>query len=169
MHTPGLTGPLPRVRRAMGYTLFRPTASGDLVGITRGSCDHPLGHRLISSHLRQIPSLDGEGSDGLIWVDGRIVTGNVSEMQVHDTDGTNPTRLKSYSAVSSLTRCGAGRVAYTARDATHKIHIARTDILTWCARPRAHGWAIRTLFLPVLPTARQWYSFIAPTRAVGAP
>jgi Tol biopolymer transport system component len=53
------------------------------------------------------------------------------EMQVHDPDGTNPTRLKSYSTIyRNLTRCGVGGVAYWASDDTHGSHIARTDILT---------------------------------------
>ncbi|HEY2471127.1 MAG TPA: protein kinase [Terracidiphilus sp.] len=115
-----------------GYLEFTlsSTNSGDLVAVT----DHPattVWAADASSHLRQIPSLGGEGYDGVIWVDGRIVTDNISEMQVHDPDGSNSTPLKAPSPTySSLTRCGAGQVAYTAQDSTHKIYIARTDILT---------------------------------------
>ena len=51
-------------------------------------------------------------------------------MQVHDADGTNPTRLKSYSNIYRfLTRCGAGKVAYWANDDKYGSHLARTDIL----------------------------------------
>ena len=84
-----------------------------------------------SSRMRQIPSLAGEGNDSITWVDGRIVTANMLEMQMHDLDGTNPTRLKSYSTIyRNLTRCGVGGVAYWAFDDTHRSHIARTDIVT---------------------------------------
>ena len=128
-HT-GANRPITAGTNGYGEYTLSSTGSGDLVGITENAAT-TLWATDSSSHLRRFPSLSREGSDDAIWVDGRIVTGNMLEMQVHDVNGANPTRLKSYSAIySGLTRCGAGRVAYTAEDATHKIHIARTDIST---------------------------------------
>ena len=84
-----------------------------------------------SGQTHMINSLRGEASDGVIWVDGRIVTGNMTEMIVHDLDGGNPTKLKSHSSIyRELARCGAGQVAYWAVDREHGSHIARTNIIT---------------------------------------
>ncbi len=78
-----------------------------------------------------LPVLRGEGSDAVIWVDNRIVTGNATEMVVHDPDGRNPTKLRSYSSLyRQLARCGPGNVVYWANDAKRHSHIARTDITT---------------------------------------
>jgi Tol biopolymer transport system component len=126
---------------AKGYGMYTLSsiASGDLVGTTQNPAT-ALWATDSSSHMRQIPSVDGEGRQSMIWVDGRIVTGNGLEMQVHDLDGTNPTRLKSYSnSYENLARCGTGRVVYTAVDDTHRIHLARTDILTGSTTRLADG------------------------------
>jgi serine/threonine protein kinase len=126
----GAHRPITSGAKDYGEFTLSSTAGGDLVGIT-GNPATTLWATDPSSHLHQIPSLPGEGFDSLIWVDGRIVTGNVNELQVHDPDGTNPTRLKAYSNIyRQLARCGAGRLVYWASDDTHGSHIARTDILT---------------------------------------
>jgi hypothetical protein len=50
---------------------------------------------------------------------------------VHDSDGRNPTKLRSYSHIyRHLARCGAGQVGYCAADPKHGSHVARTDIRT---------------------------------------
>jgi hypothetical protein len=67
----------------------------------------------------------------VIWVNGRIVTSNMVEMMVHDPEGGNSTKLRSYSSIyRELARCGPGQVAYWAADGEHQSHIARTDIVT---------------------------------------
>jgi Tol biopolymer transport system component len=84
-----------------------------------------------SAHLRPIPAVRSEGYDSVIWVDGRILTSSISEMIVHDPDGRNSTKLRSYSNIyRQLAPCGPGRVVYWAADGQHQSHIARTDIIT---------------------------------------
>jgi serine/threonine protein kinase len=106
------------------------TATGDLVALT----DEDNTSLWVTDHVGQahaIPSMRGEGDDGAIWVQGRIVSSNMWEMVVHDADGRNPTRLKAYSPYyRQLAPCGTGHVVYLASDATHGMHIARTDIAT---------------------------------------
>lgn len=52
-------------------------------------------------------------------------------MLVHEADGSNPTRLQSYSPIyNDVARCGPHQVAYGAFDREHRVHIARTDIVT---------------------------------------
>ena len=76
-----------------------------------------------------LPVLRAEGSDDVVWVDGQIVTGTKGEMVVHDRDGSNPTKLRSYSTLyAQLARCGPDHVVYWASDVKRGSHIARTDI-----------------------------------------
>ena len=78
-----------------------------------------------------LPVLRGEGSNSAVWVDNRIVTSTFTEMVVHDPDGRNPTKLRSYSSLyRQLARCGPDHVVYWANDAKRHSHIARTDITT---------------------------------------
>jgi len=78
-----------------------------------------------------LPALRGEGSEAVVWVDSRIVTGNMNGMVVHDPDRSNPTKLRTYSTLyRQLARCGPGNVVYWAVDAKRHSHIARTDIAT---------------------------------------
>ena len=50
---------------------------------------------------------------------------------MHDPDGRNPTKLRSYSSLyRQLARCGPDHVVYWAVDAKRHSHIARTDITT---------------------------------------
>ena len=76
---------------AKGYGMYTLSsiASGDLVGTAQNPAT-TLWATDSSSHMRQIPSVDGEGRDSMIWVDGRIVTGNGLEMQVHDLEWHQP-------------------------------------------------------------------------------
>ena len=106
------------------------TGTGDLVAMTRSYATSIWATDQFA-HLRPIPILRGEGSDSVAWVDGQIVTSNSVEMLVHDADGSNPTRLQSYSAIYSyLDRCGPHQVVYRAFDREHRSHIARTDIVS---------------------------------------
>jgi Tol biopolymer transport system component len=106
------------------------TAAGDLIAntstpaITIWATDQ-------SAQPHLITAVRGEGSESVIWVDGRIVTSNIPEMMVHDLDGGNSTKLRSHSSIyRQLARCGPGQVAYWAHDGEHQSHIARTDIVT---------------------------------------
>ena len=84
-----------------------------------------------SAQPHRIAALGGEGSESVVWVDGRIVTSNISELVVHDTDGGNPTKLRSYSQIyRQLARCGPQHVVYWASDDKNQSHIARTDIVS---------------------------------------
>lgn len=84
-----------------------------------------------SAQPHRIAALGGEGADSVVWVDGRIVTSNNSEMVVHDADGSNPVKLRSYSTIyRQLARCGPQHVVYWASDDKNQSHIARTDIVT---------------------------------------
>ena len=84
-----------------------------------------------SAQPHRIAALGGEGSDSVVWVDGRIVTSNISELVVHDTDGSNPAKLRSYSPIyRQLARCGPQHVVYWASDDKNQSHIARTDIVS---------------------------------------
>jgi serine/threonine protein kinase/Tol biopolymer transport system component len=106
------------------------TAAGDLIA---GSLipASTLWETDQSAQPRQIPALRGEGSDSVIWLDGRVVTSNITEMVVHDADGRNSTKLRSYSSIyRELARCGPAHVVYWAADDKHKSHIARTDVIT---------------------------------------
>ena len=99
-----------------------------------------------SAQPHRIAALGGEGSDSVVSVDGRIVTSNRSELVVHDTDGSNPAKLRSYSPIyRQLARCGPQHVVYWASDDKNQSHIARTDIVSgddlqtyrWATRRRA--------------------------------
>jgi len=106
------------------------TATGDLIANTF-SADTNLWTTDHSGRLVAIPTLRSEGFVSAVWVDNRIVTGTTSEMVVHDPDGGNPTKLRSYSSLyRQLARCGPDHVVYWASDAKRKSHIARTDITT---------------------------------------
>ena len=84
-----------------------------------------------SSQPYPLPVLRGEGTFAVVWVDSKIVTGNGTEMVVHEPDGRNPTKLRTYSTVyAQLARCGPDHVVYWAQDAKRGSHIARTDITT---------------------------------------
>ncbi len=108
------------------------TATGDMIASTITSdatlwvVDHP-------GQPHPIPSIKGEGAAGVVWVDARIVTSNFLDVMLHETDGSQPTKLRSFSNInrdSEMTRCGPGKVAYWANDPKRKSHIARTDIAT---------------------------------------
>jgi len=106
------------------------TANDDLVANSVGT-ETNLSVTDHSGQRYPLPVLRGEGSDAVVWVDKRIVTGNGSEMVVHDPDGRNPTKLRAYSSsYEQLARCGPGNVVYWAYDAKRHSHIARTDITT---------------------------------------
>jgi Tol biopolymer transport system component len=106
------------------------TATGDLIANT-AAADTTLWAMDQSGQRHQVAALRGEGDDSVAWVNNRIVTSNAVEMMVHDPDGGNPTKLRSYSnTYAHLGRCGRGQVAYWALDANYRSHIARTDITT---------------------------------------
>ena len=106
------------------------TATGDLIANTE-TPNTTLWVTDQSAQAHPINALRGEGSDSAIWVDGRIVTSNMNEMIVHDPDGSNSTKLRSYSGIyRQLTRCGPAQVAYWAADREHPDHIAQTNIIT---------------------------------------
>jgi eukaryotic-like serine/threonine-protein kinase len=106
------------------------TGTGDLIANT----DTPNTTLWVTDQSAQahpINALRGEGFDSVIWVDGRIVTSNMTEMIVHDSEGGNPTKLRSYSSIyRQLARCGPAQVVYWAADREHQSHIARTNIIT---------------------------------------
>ncbi len=59
------------------------------------------------------------------------MTSNMLEMIVHDTEGSNSTKLRSHSSIyRELARCGPAQVVYWAADKEHGSHIARTNIIT---------------------------------------
>ena len=61
-------------------------------------------------------------------------------MVVHDPDGLNPTKLRSYSTLyRQLARCGPGHVVYWAIDPKRHSHIARTDITTGSSSALTNG------------------------------
>jgi serine/threonine protein kinase/Tol biopolymer transport system component len=106
------------------------TATGDLIANTEIP-NTTLWVTDRSAQAHPINALRGEGFDSVIWVDGRIVTSNISEMIVHDSEGGNPTKLRSYSGIyRQLARCGPAQVVYWAADREHGSHIARTNIIT---------------------------------------
>jgi hypothetical protein len=106
------------------------TGTGDLISATDTTA-MSLWATDRSGHLHPIPASRTEGSEGVIWADSRIVTSDIDEMTVHDADGHNSTKLRSYSSIyRELARCGAGKVVYWAADAQHQSHIARTDVIT---------------------------------------
>ncbi len=109
---------------------FSATANDDLV-VNSVAAETNLSVTDQSGQPYPLPVLRGEGSDAVVWVDNRIVTGNASEMVVHDPDGRNPTKLRAYStSYRQLARCGPDHVAYWAVDAKRHSHIARTHITT---------------------------------------
>ena len=107
------------------------SANGDLVGATLNDrtalwVSDGSGH-----NLRLLPSLKGEGSDGVAWVGAQFVTSNMIEMLVHSLDGQNPTKLRSSSSIyRNLARCGPDKIGYWASDPKRRSYIARTDIAT---------------------------------------
>jgi serine/threonine protein kinase len=106
------------------------SASGDLVA-TVGASSLTLWVSDRFGKVHQVPSLREEGSDDVAWIENRIVTSNIAEMMVHDTDSGTSTKLKSYSSIyRELAPCGPAGVVYLAADAKHQLHIARTDINT---------------------------------------
>ena len=107
------------------------SANGDLVAATETAETTLWVADLSSRNPRLLPSIKGEGDDGVAWIGNRIVTSNVFELQVHDLDGQGPTKLQSTSnQYRDLARCGPDKAAYWAFDAKHHIHIALTDITT---------------------------------------
>jgi Tol biopolymer transport system component/tRNA A-37 threonylcarbamoyl transferase component Bud32 len=107
------------------------TSTGDLIANTL-STETTLLATNRSTEPHKIPALRGEGWDSAVWIDDRILTSDGNEMMVvHDADGGNPTKLRSYSNIyARLGRCGRGQVVYWALDANYRSHIARTDITT---------------------------------------
>ena len=106
------------------------TVTGDLIANTETPAT-TLWVTDQSAQAHPINALRGEGIDSAIWVDGHIVTSNMLEMIVHDLDGGNSTKLRSYSSIyRQLARCGQAQVVYWAADKEHGSHIARTNIIT---------------------------------------
>jgi Tol biopolymer transport system component len=106
------------------------TATGDLIAASDARAT-TLWVANQPAQPHPIPAMRGEGSDGVVWVDGRVVTSNIAEMMVHDLDGRNPTKLRSYSRIyRQMARCGAGMVAYWAADDSAQSHVGRTDVVT---------------------------------------
>ena len=115
------------------------TASGDLVANSL-TFDTSLWAVDSSGGPQPVPALRGEGWESVAWVDGRIVTSNSDEMVVHDPDGSNPTKLRSYSLYyTELAACGPRHVAYSALDPNRHSHIASTDITTGSTSPLTEG------------------------------
>jgi len=115
------------------------TAGGELFAVTDipefslWVADH-------SGHLQKIPALHGEGSDGVIWVDGRVVTSNITEMLVHDLETQTSTRVRSHSTIyRQLARCGPGHVAYWAADDQQSSYIEIADISSGSTRGLTNG------------------------------
>jgi len=106
------------------------TATGELIGATSTPA-LTLWATDQSGQLRPFPASTNEGYESVIWAEGRIVTSNQDEMMVHDADGHNSTKLRSYSSIyRDLARCGTDKVVYWAADTQHQSHIARTDVIT---------------------------------------
>ncbi len=125
VHRPLTSGATSYYQRSLSAT-----ATGDLITTTYTPTT-TLWVTDQSAQAHPINALRGEGSDSAIWVDGRIVTSNMAEMIVHDPDGGNSTRLRSYSGIyRQLTRCGPAHLAYWAIDRENQDHIARTNIIT---------------------------------------
>jgi serine/threonine protein kinase len=99
-------------------------AASDTVATTLWVADQP-------AQPHPIAALRGEGSDSVVWVNGRVVTSNITEMMVHDVEGRNPTKLRSHSLIyRELARCGPGMVAYWAADDKVRTQIERIDVVT---------------------------------------
>jgi serine/threonine protein kinase len=108
------------------------TAAGDLIANTRAT-DTTLWVANSFGQPRAVPAIPGEGSLDVVWVGNRIVTSRLpaSEMMVHEPDGGNPTKLRSYSRIyRQLARCGSAHVIYWAVDPKRGQHVARTEITT---------------------------------------
>jgi Tol biopolymer transport system component len=106
------------------------TAAGDLLASTRTQIT-TLWVTDQSGRPHAVPAVRNEGSDSVAWVDGHLVTSNGRELMVHDLEGNNSTKLRSYSIMyGGLARCGPGQVAYWAHDGKNSSSIARTDIVT---------------------------------------
>ena len=87
-----------------------------------------------------VPSIRGEGIDSLAWVDDRFATCNMSKIFVHERDSLNPTQLRIPSTLCrSLSRCGAGHVAYFTAEAGHGTFIARTELSTGATTSLTEG------------------------------
>lgn len=75
-----------------------------------------------------------------MWVDGRVVTSNFTEMVVHDLESQTSTKLRSHSTMyHQLARCGPGQVAYWSADNHQNSYIASTDVLTGAKRNLTNG------------------------------
>jgi serine/threonine protein kinase len=137
-HT-GIHRPLTSSASSYSQWSLSATGTGDLIA-DRETYETKL---WVSDHqekLRLIPSINGEGIDAVLWVGHRFVTSNISELMVHELDGRNPTKLRSYSAIyRQLARCGLDRVAYWAVDAKRGSHIARTDITSGATETLTDG------------------------------
>jgi serine/threonine protein kinase len=106
------------------------TATGDLIAASNTAAT-TLWVKDQSAQPHPITALRGEGSESVVWVNGRVLTSNISEMMVHDMDGRNPTKLRSYSQLyRQLARCGPGMVAYYAANDGPQIYVVRTDVVT---------------------------------------
>jgi Tol biopolymer transport system component len=115
------------------------TASGDLFAITLVP-DLSLWVTDRSRSPKKIQALRGEGSNSVIWVDGRVVTSNDAEIMVHDLEGQTSTKLRSHSTMyRHLARCGPGNVAYWSSDTHRPNYIAITDVLTGATRDLTNG------------------------------
>ena len=115
------------------------TAAGDLLANTRAPV-MTLWVTDAASQPRLLPSTRSEGWDSVAWVGGRIVAGTYTDMVVHESDGRTINKLRSQSSIyRDLAGCGAGHVVYSASDASHLFHVARTDIDTGSTSVLADG------------------------------
>jgi serine/threonine protein kinase/Tol biopolymer transport system component len=142
------------------------TATGELIANTQTPA-LTLWATDQSAQPHPIPALRGEGVVGVIWVDGRIVTSNIIEMMVHDPDGRNSTKLRSYSSYYQYpARCGHG--AWPTMHMTANTNLTLRVPTSSPERPRGSPTG-RSIFGPlVLPTAPLWCLNIAQSRAITA-
>ena len=115
------------------------TAVGDLIANSE-SAETTLWMVDKNAKSHSIPSIKGEGVEGVLWVGNQIVTGNISELIVHESDRQNTTKLRSYSSIyRQMARCGPTSVVYWAADSKRQSHIARTDIATGATSALTEG------------------------------
>jgi Tol biopolymer transport system component len=115
------------------------TATGELVANT-SAVDSTVWVSDPEGRAQLLPNSKGEGWDGVLWLDGQIVTSDISSLTIHRLDGGDAIRLRSYSSIQrDLARCGEGRVAYWASDSQRKSHVACTDVRTGAATALSGG------------------------------
>jgi serine/threonine protein kinase/Tol biopolymer transport system component len=118
------------------------TAADDLIATTI-SADTNLWVTDQSGQIDPLPVSREEASNAVAWVDRRIVTGKQTEMVVHDLDGGNPTKLKSYSTLyRQLARCGPDHIVYWANEVKRHSQHCTYRHHHWIVF-RADGWPQR--------------------------